>query len=116
MGLRVCLVTPFAWSRPHDVNEHVAGIAQELRALGHEVTVLAPSTRAADLLAGRRALLDGGGGDVIALGPAGPLSRRSPIGGPGGGRANPPLPPAPGGHRGRPPVQPGPPRPPPPPP
>jgi hypothetical protein len=27
MGLRVCLVTPFAWSRPHDVNEHVAGIA-----------------------------------------------------------------------------------------
>ena len=60
MGLRVCLVTPFAWSRPHDVNEHVAGVAQELRALGHSVTVLAPSTRAADLLAGRRALLDAG--------------------------------------------------------
>src|SRR5438093_4419600 len=59
MGLRVCLVTPFAWSRPHDVNEHVDGLARELRALGHEVTVLAPSTRAADLVAGRRALLDG---------------------------------------------------------
>ncbi|MFL5920680.1 MAG: glycosyltransferase, partial [Gaiellaceae bacterium] len=88
MGLRVCLVTPFAWSRPHDVNEHVAGIAQELRALGHEVTVLAPSTRAADLLAGRRALLDGGGGDVIALGPAVPVSRRSRIGVPVGVRAN----------------------------
>jgi predicted metal-dependent phosphoesterase TrpH/glycosyltransferase involved in cell wall biosynthesis len=88
MGLRVCLVTPFAWSRPHDVNEHVAGIARELRTLGHEVTVLAPSTRAADLLAGRRALLDGGGQDVIALGPAVPVSRRSRIGVPVGVRAN----------------------------
>ena len=41
--VRICLVTPFAWSQPHDVNEHVAGIAKELRALGHTVTVLAPS-------------------------------------------------------------------------
>jgi predicted metal-dependent phosphoesterase TrpH/glycosyltransferase involved in cell wall biosynthesis len=88
MGLRVCLVTPFAWSRPHDVNEHVAGAAHELRRLGHDVTVLAPSTRAADLLAGRRALLDGGGHDVIALGPAVPISRRSRIGVPVGVRAN----------------------------
>ena len=88
MGLRVCLVTPFAWSRPHDVNEHVAGIAAELRALGHSVTVLAPSTRAADLIAGRRALLDGGRDEVIALGPAVPVSRRSRIGVPVGARAN----------------------------
>jgi hypothetical protein len=88
MGLRVCLVTPFAWSRPHDVNEHVAGVARKLRELGHDVTVLAPSTRAADLIAGRRALLDGGGGDVIALGPAVPVSRRSRIGVPVGVRAN----------------------------
>jgi predicted metal-dependent phosphoesterase TrpH len=88
MGLRVCLVTPFAWSRPHDVNEHVAGLAAELRELGHSVTVLAPSTRAADLLAGRRALLDGGGANVIALGPAVPVSRRSRIGVPVGVRAN----------------------------
>jgi predicted metal-dependent phosphoesterase TrpH/glycosyltransferase involved in cell wall biosynthesis len=88
MGLRVCLVTPFAWSRPHDVNEHVAGLAAELRALGHSVTVLAPSTRAADLLAGRRALLDGGAAEVIALGPAVPVSRRSRIGVPVGVRAN----------------------------
>ena len=65
MGLRVCLVTPFAWSRPHDVNEHVAGIAHELRELGHDVTVLAPSTRAADLIEGRRALLDGADAQVI---------------------------------------------------
>ncbi len=88
MGLRVCLVTPFAWSRPHDVNEHVAGLAEGLRALGHDVTVLAPSTRAADLVAGRRALLDGGEADVIALGPAVPISRRSRIGVPVGVRAN----------------------------
>src|SRR3954465_14262001 len=88
MGLRVCLVTPFAWSRPHDVNEHAGGPAAELRELGHEVTVLAPSTRAADLIAGRRALLDGGGAEVIALGPAGPVSRRSRIGVPVGVRAN----------------------------
>jgi predicted metal-dependent phosphoesterase TrpH/glycosyltransferase involved in cell wall biosynthesis len=89
MGLRVCLVTPFAWSRPHDVNEHVAGIARELRAgFGHDVTVLAPSTRAADLIEGRRALLDGGGAEVIAVGPAVPVSRRSRIGVPVGVRAN----------------------------
>jgi predicted metal-dependent phosphoesterase TrpH len=88
MGLRVCLVTPFAWSRPHDVNEHVAGVAAGLRALGHSVTVLAPSTRATDLIAGRRALLDGGGEEVIALGPAMPVSRRSRIGVPVGVRAN----------------------------
>jgi hypothetical protein len=88
MGLRVCLVTPFAWSRPHDVNEHVAGIARELRLLGHHVTVLAPSTRASDLIEGRRALLDGDGSEVIALGPALPVSRRSRIGVPVGVRAN----------------------------
>jgi predicted metal-dependent phosphoesterase TrpH/glycosyltransferase involved in cell wall biosynthesis len=88
MGLRICLVTPFAWSRPHDVNEHVAGLADELRMLGHEVTVLAPSTRAADLVAGRRALLDGADAHVIALGPAVPVSRRSRIGVPVGVRAN----------------------------
>ena len=88
MGLRVCLVTPFAWSRPHDVNEHVAGVAQELRGLGHDVTVLAPSTRTADLIAGRRALLDGGSHDMIALGPAVPISRRSRIGVPVGVRNN----------------------------
>ncbi len=88
MGLRVCLVTPFAWSRPHDVNEHVAGVARELRLLGHQVTVLAPSTRATDLIEGRRALLDGDGAEVIALGPALPVSRRSRIGVPLGVRAN----------------------------
>ena len=88
MALRICLVTPFSWSQPHDVNEHVAGAADALRKLGHEVSVLAPSNRAADLLAGRRALQDGARRDVIALGPAVPISRRSTIGLPVGVRAN----------------------------
>jgi predicted metal-dependent phosphoesterase TrpH/glycosyltransferase involved in cell wall biosynthesis len=88
MGLRVCLVTPFSWSQPHDVNEHVAGIATALRALGHSVTVLAPSNRPAELAAGRRALANGADAELIALGPAVPISRRSRIGVPMGARAN----------------------------
>jgi len=88
VALRICLVTPFAWSQAHDVNEHVAGVAGGLRALGHEVTVLAPSTRAADLLAGRRALVRGERADVIAVGAAVPVSRRSQMGVPVGVRAN----------------------------
>jgi predicted metal-dependent phosphoesterase TrpH len=88
MPLRVCLVTPFAWSRPHDVNEHVAGVAAGLRELGHDVTVLAPSTRARDLSAGRRALADGVRSEVVAIAPAVPVSRRSRVGVPVGVRAN----------------------------
>src|SRR5258707_7323498 len=89
MALRVALVAPFAWSQPHDVNEHVAGLARELRARGHEVTVLGPSNRARDLGAGRRALARGvGDAEFVALGPAVPISRRSRIGVPVGVRAN----------------------------
>jgi predicted metal-dependent phosphoesterase TrpH len=88
MALRICLVTPFAWSQPHDVNEHVAGVARELRRRGHSVTILASSNRARDLAAGRRALLDGLDAEVVALGPAVPISRRSRIGVPVGVRAN----------------------------
>src|SRR5437868_14264044 len=89
MGLRICLVTPFAWSQPHDVNEHVAGIAAGLRTRGHEVTVVAPSTRAADLLEGRRVLQrHAEPAGVIAIGPAVPISRRSQMGVPVGVRAN----------------------------
>ena len=87
--MRICLVTPFAWSQPHDVNEHVAGVADGLRARGHLVTVLAPSTRAADLLEGRRALHGHTEpAEVIAVGPAVPVSRRSQMGVPVGVRAN----------------------------
>ena len=86
--MRVCLVTPFSWSVPHDVNDHVAGVASELRELGHSVTVLAPSGRAADLREGRRALLGDAHADVVAIGPAMPISRRSRMGIPVGSRAN----------------------------
>ncbi len=86
--MRVCLVTPFSWSVPHDVNDHVAGVASGLRELGHSVTVLAPSGRAADLREGRRALLADAHADVVAIGPAMPISRRSRMGIPVGSRAN----------------------------
>jgi predicted metal-dependent phosphoesterase TrpH len=86
--MRLCLVTPFSWSQPHDVNEHVAGVAAELRKIGHTVTILASSNRARELAAGRRALLDGLDAEVVALGPAVPISRRSRIGVPVGSRAN----------------------------
>jgi predicted metal-dependent phosphoesterase TrpH len=93
MGLRICMATPFAWSQPHPVNEHVAAAAGALRLRGHDVVVVAPSTRTRDLAAGRRALrrlgrdgtpLDG----TVAVGPAVPVSRRSHMGVPLGVRAN----------------------------
>jgi predicted metal-dependent phosphoesterase TrpH/glycosyltransferase involved in cell wall biosynthesis len=83
MALSVALVTPFAWSQPHDVNEHVDGLARALRARGHEVTVVAPSNRARDLAAGRRTLARGRREDFVAVGPALPR-----IGVPVGVRAN----------------------------
>ncbi len=83
MALSVALVTPFAWSQPHDVNEHVDGLARALRARGHQVTVLAPSNRARELAAGRRALHRGITEDFVAVGPALPR-----IGVPVGVRAN----------------------------
>ena len=90
MSLRICFVTPFAWSQPHEVNAHVDGAATALRGIGHEVTVLAPSSRARDLLAGRRALQRGEvrTADVIAVGPSVPISRRTHLGVPVGVRAN----------------------------
>ena len=86
-------MTPFAWSQPHTVNEHVAAAAEELRRRGHDVVVLAPSSRAADLAAGRRALRRLGRdgtplSGVVALGPAVAISRRSRLGVPLGVRAN----------------------------
>jgi hypothetical protein len=87
--VRVALVTPFAWSQPHDANEHVDGLARELRRRGHVVTVLAPSNRTRDLAAGRRALLGAlDDPELIALGPAVPISRRSRMGVPVGVRAS----------------------------
>jgi predicted metal-dependent phosphoesterase TrpH len=88
--MRVALVTPFAWSQPHDVNEHVDGLARELRRRRHEVTVLAPSNTARDLAQGRRVLASDNVslGDFVALGAAVPISRRSRMGVPVGVRAS----------------------------
>jgi glycosyltransferase involved in cell wall biosynthesis len=86
--LRICLVTPHAWSVPHDTNEHVAGVAAALRGRGHDVVVLAPSSRSADLVAGRRALQEGRLQDVVALSRAVSVSPRSAVGIPVGVRAN----------------------------
>jgi len=86
--LRICLVTPFSWSQPHEVNEHVDAVVGELRGLGHHVTVLAPSNRARDLREGRKALQRELLPDFVALGPAMPISRRSRMGVPVGVRAN----------------------------
>ena len=93
MPLRICMVTPFAWSQPHPVNEHVEAGARELRRRGHQVVVLAPSNRARDLTTGRRALKQLQREDkplvgTIAVGPAVPVSRRSRIGVPVGALAN----------------------------
>ncbi|MGH2935686.1 MAG: glycosyltransferase [Gaiellaceae bacterium] len=90
MAFRVALVTPFAWSQPHDVNEHVDGLAAELRARGHTVVVLGPSNRARDLAAGRKILARNSllQAEFLALGPAVPISRRSRMGVPVGVRAN----------------------------
>jgi predicted metal-dependent phosphoesterase TrpH/glycosyltransferase involved in cell wall biosynthesis len=87
------MVTPFAWSQPHPVNEHVRAASDELRRRGHEVVVLAPSNRAVDLAQGRRALRRLGAqgeplSEVVALGPAVPVSRKSRLGVPIGVRAN----------------------------
>jgi len=88
VALRICLVTPFAWSQPHPVNENVAGIAAALRERGHHVTVLAPSNRSNELKAGRRILERGEDADFIAVGPAIAAPRRSRLGIPVGVRAN----------------------------
>jgi predicted metal-dependent phosphoesterase TrpH/glycosyltransferase involved in cell wall biosynthesis len=93
MGLRVCLVTPFSWSTPNEVNDHVAATAAALGSLGHAVCILAPSSRSRDLAAGRRALrnLDQAGEPLeglVAIGPAIALPRGSRVGVPVGTRAN----------------------------
>jgi hypothetical protein len=88
VSLRICLVTPHAWSVPHDTNEHVTGLADALRARGHAVVVLAPSSRSRDLLDGRRALQSGTLDGVVALSRAVHVSPRSAVVIPVGVRAN----------------------------
>ena len=79
----VCVVTPTRCQRARR-----RARSNELRVLGHAVTVLAPSGRTVDLIAGHRALARGEHADVIAIGAAVPISRRSSLGVPVGVRAN----------------------------
>lgn len=93
MSIRICIVTPFAWSQNHEANEHVRAVAKSVEELGHTLAILAPSNRASELTAGRRALrlleqdqqpLQG----FVAVGPAVSVSRRERAGVPVGVRAN----------------------------
>ncbi len=52
--MRICLVTPFAWSVPHEVNDHVAGVAAELRSSATRSPCSRRPAARADLRAGRR--------------------------------------------------------------
>ncbi len=88
MSQRICLVTPYAWSLAHEANQHLEGLAEALRARGHEVVILAPSGRAADLQAGRRALQSGVLEGTVAVAPALPVSTRVALTLPVGVRAS----------------------------
>jgi len=46
--MRICLVSPYDFMHPGGVTEHVRHLAEKLRRRGHDVTVLAPSSRVGD--------------------------------------------------------------------
>ena len=46
--MKICLVSPYDFMHPGGVTEHVRHLSDQLRRGGHEVTVLAPSSRVSD--------------------------------------------------------------------
>lgn len=65
-GLHIALVTPFSWSVPSAVNQHVADLARELKARGHLPVIVVSSDALED---GRRirALFHRARGQVVTL-------------------------------------------------
>jgi hypothetical protein len=77
-------VTPFPWEDGHEVNLHIARVADELAGRGHAVLIVAPSRATARVRDGRRAIRSGitpqeGAVQVVAVGEAlgQPLGTRS---------------------------------------
>jgi glycosyltransferase involved in cell wall biosynthesis len=77
-------VTPFPWEDGHEVNLHIARVADELAARGHAVLIVAPSRAAGRVRDGRHAVRSGitpqeGAVQVVAVGEAlgQPLGTRS---------------------------------------
>jgi hypothetical protein len=75
MPRAIAQVTPFPWEDDHEVNLHIARVADELAARGHAVLVVAPSRAAARVGDGRRAVRAGlapqpGEVQIVAVGEA----------------------------------------------
>ena len=51
---KIGMLTPYSWTVPTSVNRHVQALAERFSALGHQVTVIAPSDDKAALRAARR--------------------------------------------------------------
>src|SRR4051794_26370216 len=71
----IAQVTPFPWEDGHEVNLHIARIADELAARGHAVLIVAPSRAAGRVRDGRKAIRNGialeeGAVQVVAVGEA----------------------------------------------
>jgi predicted metal-dependent phosphoesterase TrpH/glycosyltransferase involved in cell wall biosynthesis len=65
--MRLCLVSPYAWDRPSEANDHIAVLARTLVDRGHEVVILAPARKATLVREGRRRLRELERGDATAL-------------------------------------------------
>lgn len=62
--MRIAIATPYSWSHPGGVNNHVSGLSRQLAELGHDVTIIAPDAAGADgdaAPASRRLVSDAGG-------------------------------------------------------
>jgi len=51
---KIGMLTPYAWTVPGEVNRHIASLAERFTAMGHRVTIIAPSSDKAALKDARR--------------------------------------------------------------